>query len=249
MMRRSLFCLLILLPLLFAVACGPKKKRIAKPPRIGQSEQGIASWYGYPYHGRRAANGEIYDMEQLTAAHRTLPFGTWVRVRNLSNHRDVDVRIQDRGPFIKDRIIDLSRAAAREIDLIRPGIAEVRVTVIEPPKYPPLPSKPPVETPPPPPPSAPATQPVVVAGDLELFGVQIGAFQDRARAERLRARMKESFGAAQIVERAGAVPVYRVIVGESTEPEGADELRNRLEAEYPASFVVRIDQPSPTQDR
>lgn len=248
-MHRSLLPLLMLLPLFFAGACGPKKTRVAKPPRIGQSEKGIASWYGHPYHGRRAANGEIYDMEQLTAAHRTLPFGTWVRVRNLSNDLNVDVRIQDRGPFIKDRIIDLSRAAAREIDLIRPGIAEVRVTVIETPRHPPIASKPPVEAPPSLPSPPPASQPVEVAGGLELYGVQIGAFQDRARAEHLRARMKESVGAAQIVERAGAVAVYRVIVGETSEPEGADELRRRLETEFPDSFVVRVDQPSPAQDR
>ena len=82
------------------------------------TETGIASWYGYPYHGRRAANGEIYDMEKLTAAHRTLPFGTWVRVTNLTNSKTVDVRITDRGPFIDGRIIDLSKAAAREIDQV-----------------------------------------------------------------------------------------------------------------------------------
>ena len=97
--------------------CG-KKVKTAKPPKVGSGETGIASWYGHPYHGRRAANGEIYDMEKLTAAHRTYPFDTWVRVRNLSNDRTVDVRIQDRGPFVRGRIIDLSHAAAREIDLL-----------------------------------------------------------------------------------------------------------------------------------
>jgi rare lipoprotein A len=112
-------------------ACGTKKKvRAAKPPRIGSNETGIASWYGNPYHGRRAANGEIYDMEKFTAAHRTLPFGTWVRVKNLTNDKTVDVRIQDRGPFVGHRIIDLSHAAAREIELIGPGTARVRLTII-----------------------------------------------------------------------------------------------------------------------
>jgi rare lipoprotein A len=112
-------------------ACATKKKvKAAKPARIGSTETGIASWYGDPYHGRRAANGEIYDMEKLTAAHRTLPFGTWVRVRNLTNNRTVDVRIQDRGPFVGHRIIDLSRAAAREIELLGPGTAKVKLTII-----------------------------------------------------------------------------------------------------------------------
>src|ERR1700720_3128632 len=69
-------------------------------PKALEAETGIASWYGYPYHGRHAANGEIYDMEKLTAAHRTLPFGTWVRVVNLTNDKTVEVRIIDRGPFV-----------------------------------------------------------------------------------------------------------------------------------------------------
>src|SRR5258706_4403446 len=89
------------------------------PARIGSSEAGIASWYGIPYHGRRAASGELYDMESLTAAHRKLPFQTWVEVTNLSNGKRIDVRINDRGPFVKGRIIDLSQAAARDIDMLR----------------------------------------------------------------------------------------------------------------------------------
>src|SRR4051812_24559569 len=115
--------------------CAHKKVKVAAPPRIGSTETGIASWYGHPYHGRRAANGEVYDMEKLTAAHRTYPFDTWVRVKNLSNDRTVDVRIQDRGPFIKGRIIDLSHAAAREIELIGPGVTKVKLTVIAPPPH------------------------------------------------------------------------------------------------------------------
>lgn len=90
----------------------------------------MASWYGHPYHGRPTASGEIYDMERDTAAHRTFSFGTWVRVVNLSNGKHTEVRINDRGPFKRGRIIDLSRSAAREIDMIGPGTAKVRVTVI-----------------------------------------------------------------------------------------------------------------------
>src|SRR6185369_12667860 len=85
-------------------------------------------------HGRRSASGEIFDKEQLTAAHRTLPFQTWVEVTNLDNGKHVDVRIIDRGPFVDGRIIDLSRGAAREIDLLRTGIAKVELRVIEAPK-------------------------------------------------------------------------------------------------------------------
>ena len=97
---------------------------------------GIASWYGDPYHGRKAANGEIYDMNTFTAAHKSLPFETWVRVKNLSNNKTTEVRITDRGPFVAGRIIDLSRASATQIELIRPGTAKVRIQVIRTPRHP-----------------------------------------------------------------------------------------------------------------
>jgi rare lipoprotein A len=161
--------------LVFLGACGPKKpKRQATVPRpVGFAETGIASWYGHPYHGRAAANGEIYDMEEMTAAHRTLPFNTWVRVRNLVNDKEVEVRITDRGPFIDGRIIDLSKAAARSIDMIGPGIVKVRMQVI----------------------SAPAP---LFAG---TYAVQVGAFRDRRNADRLRRDMERRYGTARLVER------------------------------------------------
>jgi rare lipoprotein A len=116
------------------VACGcARHARVAHPSFPGRVETGIASWYGEPYHGRKTASGEVYDMHQLTAAHRSLPFGTWVEVTNAENGTRVAVRINDRGPFVDGRIIDLSRAAAERIGLIGPGIARVRVKVIEPP--------------------------------------------------------------------------------------------------------------------
>ena len=102
------------------------------PARAGFTETGVASWYGIPYNGRRAASGEIFDMEKLTAAHRTLPFETWVEVTNLGNGKRVEVRINDRGPFVDGRIIDLSQAAARQIDMLRAGLARVRLRVIRP---------------------------------------------------------------------------------------------------------------------
>lgn len=125
--------------LILAGCSGRKKpvKAVARP--VGWRETGVASWYGDPYHGRHAANGEIFDMEKLTAAHRTLAFNTWLRVHNLDNGKSVVVRITDRGPFIGGRILDLSRAAAREIDMIGPGLAKVRIEVIRPPERPPEP--------------------------------------------------------------------------------------------------------------
>lgn len=97
----------------------------------GWEQTGMASWYGEPFHGRTTASGERYDQEGLTAAHRELPFGTWVRVENLENGRTVRVRITDRGPFVDDRIIDLSRAAARNLGLIGPGTGRVRIEVVD----------------------------------------------------------------------------------------------------------------------
>lgn len=94
-------------------------------------ETGIASWYGAPYHNRRGSNGEIYDMHAMTAAHRTLPLGSIVRVTNPANGSSAIVRITDRGPFIAGRVIDLSQAAAQQIGLIRKGTAEVRVEVLK----------------------------------------------------------------------------------------------------------------------
>jgi len=91
---------------------------------------GKASWYGERFHGRRTASGEIFNMYGLTAAHKTLPFDTMVRVTNLMNHRQVIVRINDRGPYVKNRDLDLSYAAAREIDMLRTGVIPVRLEVI-----------------------------------------------------------------------------------------------------------------------
>ena len=169
-----------------------------------------------PYHGRAAANGEIYDMEKMTAAHRTLPFNTWVRVYDLDNDKSTEVRIIDRGPFVEGRIIDLSHAAAKEIALIGPGIARVRIEVI----------------------STPAG---VAPG---LFAIQVGAFRVRSNAERLRTRMEQQYGAARLVERAENPGIWRVLVGAEASEDGASALAERIRrdsVEKMGGFVVRID--------
>ncbi len=97
----------------------------------GFSEQGIASWYGPKFHGRKTANGETYNMHGMSAAHKNLPLGSWVRVTNLNNQRNLDVRINDRGPFVENRVIDLSYAAAKALDVVGPGTAPVRVVALE----------------------------------------------------------------------------------------------------------------------
>ncbi len=208
---------LSLAAMILASGCGKKAKpHVAIVPRIGATESGVASWYGYPYHGRRAADGEIYDMERMTAAHRTLPFDTWVSVRNLSNDKSVTVRITDRGPFIDGRIIDLSHAAAQAIELIGPGVAQVLLTIVSPPPARELPA-------------------------LALFAVQIGAYRDRDRAEQMRADFEQRFGSAKILYRPGNPAVWRVLVGRESSIESANELLARILEHTQPAFVVRID--------
>ncbi|HKE09664.1 MAG TPA: septal ring lytic transglycosylase RlpA family protein [Candidatus Acidoferrum sp.] len=189
------------------------------PAPVGYTEEGNASWYGNPFHGRRASNGEIYDMYKLTAAHRTLPFETMVRVTNLSNGKSTTVRITDRGPFVNDRIIDLSLAAAREIESIGPGVVAVRLEVLG--------------------------NVDVSAG---FFTVQVGAFRDHANADRLRDRLSLSYSPIYIQQYDSPDGIfYRVRVGKiSGEPEAqqfAEKLRN---AEGFSPFVIRLDENVPT---
>ncbi len=134
--------LILLSTTLFLYSCGiartgmvatstPDAGGPARGARAGAAIQsGMASWYGPGFHGKKTANGEVYDMDDLTAAHRTLPFNTRVRVLNKMNGKQVDVRINDRGPYVGDRIIDLSRSAARAIDMIGPGVAEVELFLL-----------------------------------------------------------------------------------------------------------------------
>ena len=208
---------------LWLAACHRRRVRPVPAPRapraaaVGAAETGLASWYGRPYHGRAAANGEIYDMEKLTAAHRTLPFHTWVRVENLQNGKRVEVRITDRGPFVAGRIIDLSHAAARAIDLIGPGVARVRLEVIRAPETLAAPAR---------------------------FAVQVGAFRDKGNAERLRAEMERRYGTAKLVRRDGSPPLWRVLAGAEPTEEAAGALAERILRERgnkEAAFVVRLD--------
>lgn len=210
--------LTVVLMLLALSGCHKKHARRVPapplPPAPGYSETGVASWYGHPYHGRPAADGEIYDMEKLVAAHRTLPFNTWVRVVNLTNSRSVEVRIIDRGPFIDGRIIDLSHAAAQAIDMEVSGTATVRMEVIRAPE------------------NAPAA----------IFAVQVGAFRERANADRMRAEMASRFGSARVMERPENPGVWRVMVGSETTMEAANALLSRISQETETkAFVVRLN--------
>jgi rare lipoprotein A (peptidoglycan hydrolase) len=119
---------------ILSLACifGLLKVADAEMPSVQRHfERGLASWYGAPYHGRQSASGAVYDQEQLTAAHRTLPFGSVVRVRRVDGDGSVVVRINDRGPFLKSRIVDLSHAAAVLLGIVRRGVAPVTLEVLE----------------------------------------------------------------------------------------------------------------------
>lgn len=172
--------LVALLACLSVAACGRRQTTSVKlpppiNPRVGWTEVGIASWYGPPFHGRPGSNGEIYDMNKLTAAHKQLPFETWLRVRNLSNGKTTQVRITDRGPFVGKRIIDLSKAAAAEIGMLDSGTARVRLTLIRPPRR-------------------SADAPYVKPPNRRQagrFDIRIGVFGQRANAEALAAQARK----------------------------------------------------------
>lgn len=174
----------------------------------GYVEQGVASWYGPDFHGKRTATGETYDMDAMTGAHPTLPLPAWVRVTNLQNGRHVVIRLNDRGPFARNRIIDLSRKAAVELDMVRAGTAlvEVRSLVAG-------------ETPPAPP-------------AVNHFFAQAGAFAEEANATRLAERLRASgIDGVDVTEaRADGRQLYRVRAGPVASVGEFDRLIERLRA-------------------
>jgi rare lipoprotein A len=184
------------------------------PAPAGYTEEGNASWYGNPFNGRRASNGEIYDMHKLTAAHRTLPFETMVRVTNLNNGKSTTVRITDRGPFVDNRIIDLSLAAAREIESVGPGVVPVHLEVLG---------------------------NVDVTGGF--FTVQVGSFRDRANAERLRDRLNLTYSPILIQQYDSPEGTfYRLRVGKVSGEDAAKDLAEQLRnKEGFTTLVFRLD--------
>jgi rare lipoprotein A len=199
----------------------PKRSKPSQTPApAGYLEEGNASWYGVPFNGRRASNGEIYDMYKLTAAHRTLPFETMVRVTNLNNGKSTTVRITDRGPFVDNRIIDLSLAAAREIESVGPGVVPVRVEVL-----------------------TPGIDPT--GG---FFTVQVGAFRDQGNAQRLRDRLNLSYSPIFIQPYDSPDGTfYRVRVGKVSGEDAARQLGEQLRTrEAVTPIVVRLDEGVPS---
>ncbi len=197
----------------------------------GFVERGVASWYGPPFHGRRTSNGEIYNMDAMTAAHKTLPMGTQVRVLNLQNGKETVVRINDRGPFVPGRVIDLSREAARRIDLVGPGTCEAEIAVLG--------------------------KEVLTwrspFGDrlmVEIrdprkgsFTVQIGAFRDENNARRMAERLRNEYEYVEVapLEAHPDGPLYRVRVFRSDDLSKAEQVGEELKKNgFTDAFVVAL---------
>ena len=223
----------ILLLFLLLPACGrrnpsPSPVRASSIPSEGSYEVGIASWYGPGFDGRTTANGEAYDMYAMTAAHKRLPFDTWVRVVNLDNRESTVVRINDRGPFIDGRVIDLSHSAAEDISMVGPGTARVQLLIVDEPMRQPAAgltnSTPGVRTA-----EGPRTQRQTHSGDGRPFQVQVGAFRSRANARRLKARLAAQFpdvGISETTRSEGTL--FRVRLGRFGSVKAALEFRELL---------------------
>ena len=178
------------------------------------SETGIASWYGPPYHNRRGSNGEIFDMNALTAAHKTLPLNSMVRVTNLKTGSSTVVRITDRGPFVGDRIIDLSLAAAKAVDVWRPGTALVKVDVLT------------------------APVPIATGG---RWAVQIGAFQSPKAAAELKSKLMRRYHTAQVLQFTGPTGEWVRVRVQDDDKKRAQELAHATVTPEGGIFLVRLD--------
>jgi rare lipoprotein A len=179
------------------------------------TETGLASWYGAPYHNRRGSNGEVYDMHALTAAHRTLPLGSVVRVTNLKTGHSAIVRITDRGPFVAGRILDLSLAAAKQVDVWLPGIAKVKLEVLHTPS------------------------------SLDKGGrwaVQIGAFEEEAQAHQVADHLSHRYHTAKILSFASPVGAWWVRVRvQDDDRKRAEEVAHDTRTPEGSIFLVRLD--------
>lgn len=183
----------------------------AKPLYV---ETGLASWYGPPYHNRRSSNGEIFDTNKLTAAHRTLPLNSVARVTNVKTGRSTTVRITDRGPFIEGRMLDLSLAAAKAVDVWRPGIATVKLEVMHTPT------------------------PIATGG---RWCVQIGAFESKNRATKLKEKLTRRYHTAQVLQFSGPTGDWLRVRVAQDDKHRAEEVAQSTTTPEGSVFLVRLD--------
>jgi rare lipoprotein A len=198
-----------------AANAGMAEPTIPANTRPLATEIGLASWYGPPYHNRRGSNGEVYNMHAMTAAHRTYPLGSIVRVTNLKTGATALVRITDRGPFIPGRIVDLSLAAAQKVDVVKPGVAKVKVDLMESP---------------------------AVAGKPGKWAVQIGGFPDEKAASKLATHLTHRYHTAKVLRFASPAGDWWIRVRVlDDDHERAQKLAAETRTPEGAVFLVRLD--------
>lgn len=190
-------------------------------------EEGIASWYGMKFHGHLTSNGETYDMYAMSAAHKTLPLPTYVRVTNLENQKSVVVRVNDRGPFHSNRIIDLSYVAAYKLGMLQSGTARVRVEALQPNSDN----------------AALATTPPIQYQAVAQFYIQVHAGSDLSRLRAEAERLQSLYQVPATTQKNNGL--YRVVLGPLAEPQSNELLLQLRKAGYPGAFRVPV--PSPDQ--
>ena len=232
--------LLLAALLLFTTACATKHSRPParepgkpRPYKVlgkwyqplatakGYDEVGIASWYGPKFHGKLTASGETYNMHAMTAAHKTLPLGTWVKVKHLGNGKEIKLKINDRGPFVGKRIIDLSNKAAHAIGMVGTGTAKVRVTAITSGRRS----------------STPA--PRATSNESGNFGIQVGSFSNVENATLFAEKLSRRYTKLPVKTLKGQGGLTRVVVGHVNTRNDAVELKLRLMDDgFPSAFIL-----------
>jgi len=194
----------------------------------GFVQEGIASSYGRDFHGRKTSSGEPFDMNAMTAAHKTLPLGVYVNVRHKRSGREIIVRINDRGPFVRERIIDLSEGAARQLEMLQEGVAAVTVTALG---YKIDPT------------SGEAHYRAPVSYDNGRFALQVAALKNRANAHRYADELSRKYGAADVQEAIVAgITFHRVRLGHYSSLHAAQSAQKTFEDKgFPGNFVVALD--------
>ena len=208
------------------------------PHARGFSQRGKASWYGRKFHGRKTSNGEIYDMHAMTAAHKTLPFGTYVSVCNLENNRKIEVRINDRGPFVRGRILDLSYTAAKKLGIVGPGTAEVEIVALGAMAQPKR--------------SGSTGRSYIPVNYYQgNFTVQIGAFSEVKNAQRLKQKLGRSYKKAYItICYDGYGVLYRVRVGRFSTLEQANKHEeSMIQNGFKDAFAIAEDNENTTPSK
>jgi len=192
-------------------------RREPVPPRIKRVEVGLASWYGEKFHGRRTASGKVYDMYQLTAAHKTLPLGTSVIVTHVNNGKSVEVTVNDRGPFVRGRIIDLSYAAAQALEMVEQGVAKVRVEVLD-------------------------TRPISTPSPEGPFTIQVGSFISQSNAISLMEELQRAYKDVYITElKTPENTYYRVRLGTFKTRDEAYRFATRLAQDGYNAYMTTME--------